>query len=310
MCDALRVAVLAGGTSHERPVSLWSGTAVDEALRMAGHYVEVFDPAQMSICRIPWQRFDVCFIALHGGEGEDGRIQRELSDLGVPYTGSGPTASRLALHKSAAKERFLQSGVPTPPYVLLHVDDAVAVVCDRILELGFPIVIKPDSLGSSLGVFQVASEASIGGALAGVRKFDSFAIAERWIEGREFTVALLDRQVLPPIEIFTPHAFFDYAAKYEAVTTEYRFEFRLGADARERLQEVAVRAADALGTRGLCRVDLRLDAADEPWVLEVNTVPGMTSHSLAPLAAAQAGLDMPALCDHLVRACLAEEALA
>jgi D-alanine-D-alanine ligase len=267
----------------------------------------MFDPAAIDLTQIPWSRFDACFIALHGGAGEDGRVQKQLESLGVAYTGSGPAASRLAMSKSASKERFLQAGVPTFPYVLFHAADPLDQLVPKLAGLGYPLVIKPDGQGSSLGVGFAQSTDELAERIAESRRYDSFVLAEPWIDGREFTVAIVGRRALPLLEIGTPRGFFDYHAKYESGDTEYRFDTGLSAGTRGEILTAAVGAAAALNTAGLVRVDVMLDRELRPWVLEVNTIPGMTDHSLAPKAAAHEGLSLAALCDSLVRDCLLAE---
>lgn len=304
-----RIAVLAGGESAEREVSLASGRCVAEALDAAGYLAETFDPANCELADIPWGEFEACFIALHGGAGEDGRIQRRLDLLRVAYTGSGPAACRLAMSKSASKERFAQALVPTLPYRLLDTMPGDAPLLGDAL-LAFPLIVKPDSQGSSLGVSAARTELELRTALAACRELDRYAIVEPQIVGREFTVAVLDRTALPLLEIIPPAGLFDYEAKYASETTQYRFDTGLPAKETARLEQIALRAAASLGTAGLCRVDLLLDSAGQPWILEVNTVPGMTDHSLAPMAARRAGWEMPRLCDRLVQQCLAREVAA
>jgi D-alanine-D-alanine ligase len=303
-----RVAVLYGGASAERSISLTSGECVAAALESAGHAAELIDPAHVELAEVPWSRFDACFVAMHGGAGEDGRIQRRLELLRVPYTGSGPAASRLAMSKSSSKERFVQSGVPTSPYVLFHGDDPIDRVAAKIAPLGCPVVIKPDSQGSSLGVGLCRSRGELASRIADSRRYEEYILAEQHVRGREFTVAVLARDALPVLEIVTPGGWFDYDAKYESVTTVYRLAGDLPREKVTELEQTAVAAAESLGTSGLVRVDMLLDRAGEPWVLEVNTVPGLTDHSLAPKAAAHAGMDMPALCEWMVLECLHTEA--
>ena len=298
----LSIAVLAGGESHERAVSLASGRRVAEALRSVGHQTELFDTAQVDLARIAWSRYDACFIALHGGAGEDGRIQRRLELLKVPYTGSGPAASRLAMSKSASKERFRQARVPTLPYVLLHASDGEANIATRAESLGYPMAVKPDSQGSSLGVGRANSRDELGPRIAAAATYEEFVIVEPWIEGREFTVSILGRQPLPTIEIES-NGFYDFAAKYGGRATRRTFELSLSRRQAEEVARLAVAAADSVGACGLSRVDLLVDGDGQPHVLEVNTIPGMTEHSLAPLAAAEVGLDLPGLCDWMVRDC-------
>jgi len=305
----LHVVVLAGGDSPERSVSLRSGAAVAEALRAAGHRITQIDPAEISLDSVDWSDCDACFIALHGGAGEDGQVQRQLERLGVPYTGSGPEACRAAMSKSAAKRHFVAAGVPTLDWIVtdaneLTHDDPALWLAKRVAPLGYPLIVKPDSQGSSLGITIVSSSAELSAAIAASERFGERTLIEPYVVGREFTVALIDGHALPPIEIVTTECVFSYEAKYQSAATEYRFDFELGQRARDEIPQAAAAAGRALGAAGLSRVDLMLDGDDRTWVLELNTVPGMTARSLAPLAAARAGLDMTALCDLLVRRCL------
>ena len=302
--QGLSIAVLAGGNSAERDVSLESGTNVLAALEASGHATAAIDPAQCDLAEIAWSRFDACFIALHGGAGEDGRLQRRLELLRVPYTGSGPDACRLAMSKSASKERFLQAELPTLDYVLVAAGDDPQQVQARAARLPYPLIAKPDSQGSSLGVGVARTPDELPQRVAQAGKFDSYVLIEPYVKGREFTVALIGREVLPTAEIVASRGVFDYAAKYQA-DDPHEVRFELPSELVRALEELARRAAEALGTRGLVRVDIRMDDADRPWLLELNAVPGLTDTSLAPQAAAQAGIDMPRLCDRLVRDCLA-----
>lgn len=297
----LRVAVLAGGSSSERDVSRTSGTRVAEALQSAGHQVALIDPAETDLAQVDWNRFDGCFLALHGGEGEDGRLQAKLGQWGVPYTGSGPTASRIAMSKSAAKQVFLQAGIPTPGCVVVDREVPARAAVEEIQILGFPVVVKPDAQGSSLGVAVAWSAEQVAGHLSAAHRFDQLALAERFIAGREFTVAVLGRSPLPVLEIVGREEIFDYHSKYTSAVIEYHFDTGLSPMKVLELQRTAAKAAAALGTAGLVRVDLMLDDCLRPWVLEINTLPGMTDHSMAPKAAAEVGLDLPALCDWILR---------
>lgn len=301
----LRIAVLAGGESAEREVSLRSGAAVADALAAAGHRVTPIDPANRPIGEVDWNKFDAAFIALHGGAGEDGRIQEELDERGVRFTGSSSQACRLAMSKSASKERFRESGVPTPPHGIIASNASVAHVAKELGPLGFPLIVKPDGQGSSIGISVVQSGEELERAIAIASEFDDVCLVEPWIAGREFTVAMLDDRALPLLEIVTPERVFSYEAKYQSSLTEYRFDFRLAATARSEILHAAVAAAKAIGTTGLARIDVMLSRDGDVFILEVNTVPGMTPRSLAPRAAARAGIDMPMLCDLLVRQCLA-----
>lgn len=308
--DRLRVVVLAGGDSAEREISLLSGRNVTQALRRAGHRVRPVDTKNVALAAIPWNRYDVCFVALHGGAGEDGRVQAELERLGVPYTGSGPAACRLAMSKSASKERFAQHGVPTPDYLLAHASDPYEQLTAKVAPWGLPLVVKPDSQGSSLGVSIVRSAQELVAATFLSQRYDPHFLVERFAAGREFTVGLIDRDPLPTIEILHDREFFDYEAKYELASTRYRLAADLPGHLAERIAAAAVAAADSLGTRGAVRVDLRLDEHQAPWVLELNTVPGLTDHSLLPLAAQAAGMSLSDLCEHMMQAALAAEVLA
>ncbi len=305
----LRVVVLAGGDSPERIVSQQSGLGIVAALKSAGHEAVLIDSRDRPLKWIEWERYDACFIALHGGAGEDGRIQTQLTRLGVSYTGSPPEACRIAMSKLASKQRFVAEGVPTLPYVWIAAEDSLASVSRRISSLGYPVILKPDDQGSSVGVALARDSAELPQALAEARTYGGHCLAEPFVRGREFTVAMLDRLSLPTIEIIAPDAVFTYDAKYHSSLTEYRFDFDLAPSVRDRLQRSAVAAVDALGVQGLSRVDFMLGNDGIPQVLEVNTIPGMTVRSLAPLAAARAGMDMPELCEMLVRRCLAPAAV-
>ncbi|MBS0210808.1 MAG: D-alanine--D-alanine ligase [Planctomycetes bacterium] len=305
--ETLSIAVLAGGDSAERAVSLASGSEAAAALASLGHRVEQFDPLNTPITSIDWPRFDICFLALHGGAGEDGRVQQQLDELSVVYTGSGPAASRMAMSKSAAKHRFVEARVPTPTAMEFGEHDVLATIARECATLGWPLAIKPEGQGSSLGVGRADNAEQLAACVTASRQYDPLVLVEPWIDGREFTVTILGREPLPLLEIVAPGPVFDYDAKYLAEDTVYRFDSGLPADQIVRLRSVSVAAAAALDTRGLVRVDLMLDRAGRPWVLEVNTIPGLTPTSLAPRAAAQAGFDLPALCEWMVRDALHAE---
>lgn len=300
----LRVAVLVGGDSAEREVSLRSGSAVVAVLESAGHRVSSIDPARHALADVDWTEFDACFIAMHGGAGEDGQVQRQLGRLGVPYTGSGPRACQLAMCKSASKERFVEWCVPTPPFVLINAHDTSVDPRTRVAPLGYPMIVKPDSQGSSLGVTVVDLPEDLASSIAAAGRYDAMVLAESLVRGREFTIAVLGDRALPMIEIVSPERVFSYEAKYQSSLTEYRFDFELPTRQRAELLHAAVAGTQALGTRGLVRVDLMVGHDGRVWVLEVNTIPGMTVRSLAPQAAERVGLGMAALCDLMVRECL------
>jgi len=302
---ALRVALLAGGDSDERDISLQSGAAVQAALSSRGHLAIHLNPAVVDLADMDWSQFDVAFLALHGRFGEDGQVQLLLEEAGVPYTGSDAAASRLAFSKSAAKERFAQFGVPTPTYVLIHYADDAARIERLVSLVGYPLVVKPDAQGSSLGVSIVREPRELPAALRRCFEYDSFGVVEEAILGTEWTVGLLDDLVLPPLRIETAREFFDYQAKYQDDLTRYEFGSDWPQADIQRIADTAAEACRALGVKGLARVDLRVDAARQPWVLEINTIPGMTDHSLVPKAAAHVGIDFAELCERAVHACLA-----
>ncbi|MFQ5731493.1 MAG: D-alanine--D-alanine ligase [Planctomycetaceae bacterium] len=302
--SALRVAVLSGGISAERDISLQSGDAVVRALTAFGHAVTEMDPRATDCNAVDWSAFDVAFIALHGTFGEDGGVQRILEAAGVPFTGSASGASRLAFSKSAAKERWRQFDVRTPVAVLVNANDSAARNAHRAAAVGYPIVVKPDAQGSSLGVSIVNSPAELHTALAACFEYGDFGLLERLVAGNEWTVALIDEQVLPPLCITSTGTFFDYRAKYEDDATRHDFVGGASPAVRDLIGATAQSACRALGTRGAVRVDLIADDCDRPWVLEANTVPGLSGHSLLPKAARQAGLTFAALCERLVRGAL------
>ena len=303
-----RIAVLSGGESSEREVSLQSGAAVARALEARGHEVTRIDPAESDLAQETWGVFDVAFLAIHGRFGEDGQIQRLLEDVGIPYTGSNSDTSRLAFSKSASKERFAQCGVPTPPYVLIHESDDAERIQTQALRVGYPLVVKPDTQGSSLGVSLIDSPQELPQALKQCFQYDPFGIVEPVVSGSEWTVGLLDDVVLPLIKIETNRQFFDYQAKYEDEATAYRFEFPLPAHVVHAIETAGRQAGEALKTRGLARVDILLDKFQQPWVLEVNTIPGLTDHSLIPKSAARLGIGFGELCERAIQSCLSTAA--
>ncbi len=296
-----RVIVLLGGDSAEREISIRSGNAVAEALQSAGYWVERVDPATTALDQIDWRPDDVCFLALHGAAGEDGRVQQWLQDHGVRYTGSGPDASRKAMHKSAAKAIWSDLGLPTPPWLCVTADEPPQQWLPAALALGRRVVVKPDDQGSSIGLRLAATADEIVAAVAHGAQFGSVMLIERFVPGREITATLLGQTAFPLVEIEAADSVFDYEAKYSSSATRYRLPAPLEPMLADKVIEMALAAAEALGVEGLSRVDLRLDPQGRPWLLEVNTTPGMTARSLAPLAAQAAGLSLPQLCDRLVR---------
>jgi len=296
------VAVLYGGISAERAVSIDSGRAVAAALGGAGLQVievDVSGDIESTLDALKG-RCDVAFIALHGTFGEDGGVQRLLEARGIPYTGSGTFASRAAMDKQLSKAMFVESGVPTPVGIALSQPFSTRAVARLVDSMGYPVVIKPVAQGSSKGVSIVESAAEIPAAIAASSLLDDRVLLEAFLPGAELTVGILNEAPLPVVEVRYAGQAFDYHAKYESDQTEYLVDPPLGAALKRQLQQCAVRAHAALGCRCFSRVDFRLDSAGEPMVLEVNTIPGLTAHSLLPKAAAHAGIAFPDLCKRML----------
>lgn len=289
-----RVAVLMGGWSAEREVSLWSGQEVLAALRRQGIDAAGVDVSRERLLGLYREEFDRAFIALHGPGGEDGVVQGLLEVAGIAYTGSGVLASALAMDKLRTKLVWAALGIPTPPYrVMSDAREAAAIVAD----LGLPLFVKPATEGSTLGATQVVAAADLGAAFAAARRYGPAVLVERFIAGPEYTAAVLGDKVLPLIRIDVPEGLYDFDAKYRSETTRYLCPCDLPAAREAALRDLCLRAFRALGGRGWGRVDFMLDERGEPWLLELNTVPGMTSHSLVPIAARASGMSF----EHLVR---------
>nr|WP_314876584.1 D-alanine--D-alanine ligase [uncultured Pseudomonas sp.] len=287
-----RVAVLYGGKSAEREVSLKSGEAVIGALQSAGVDVVAIDVGDDLLERLQREKIDRAFIILHGRGGEDGSMQGLLECLGIPYTGSGILASALAMDKLRTKQVWQSLGIPTPRHaVLASEQDCIAAGT----ELGFPLIVKPAHEGSSIGMAKVNSTQELVAAWQDAANYDSQVLVEQWIHGPEFTIAVLRGQVLPPIALGTPHVFYDYDAKYIANDTQYRIPCGLDSAKEQELIDLTARACDAIGIEGWGRLDVMQDEQGRFWLLEVNTAPGMTDHSLVPMAARAAGLDFQQL---------------
>jgi len=276
-----------GGKSAEREISLKSGTMVLNALKKSGVDAHAFDPRDRQLEELRAQRFERAFIALHGRFGEDGTVQGALEYLGIPYTGSGVMASALAMDKWRSKLLWHAADMPTPPYELMAERTNPA---DVVARLGLPLMVKPACEGSSIGMSKVASTEKLASAHELARQYDEVVIAERFVEGIELTAAILDDEPLPLIRLETPRVFYDYEAKYFADDTRYICPCGLPDGQEERVQQVALAAFRLLGCSGWGRVDLMLDRGGEPWLLEVNTIPGMTDHSLVPMAARARGM--------------------
>jgi D-alanine-D-alanine ligase len=298
-----KVGVLFGGRSAEREVSIMSGTGVLEALRSQGIDAHAFDPGQRSLAELAAERFDRVFIALHGRYGEDGTLQGALELLGIPYTGSGVMASSMAMDKITTKILWLKAGLPTPEYAVLtagsDLDAAVA-------QLGLPLIVKPPHEGSSIGFTKVEEAGQIDAAYEKAAALDDEVLAEAFVAGREFTVAVLGTgagaRALPVVEIVAPKGNYDYQNKYFTDDVQYFCPPQLDEAIQAEMRRIAVEAYRTLGCEGWARIDVLLREADNrPFLLEANTSPGMTSHSLVPMAARAQGLSYEALCVEILR---------
>jgi D-alanine-D-alanine ligase len=306
--DFGKVAVLMGGLSAEREVSLQGGQAVLEALVRRGVNAHGVDAGRDVLSLLQQEHYDRVFIMLHGRGGEDGVIQGALESIGMPYTGSGVAGSALGMDKYRCKLLWKGLGLPTADFVMLEqaADDVKGFTnaagawmpgsgLAHAEALGFPLMIKPSHEGSSIGMAKVENRQQLEQAWRQAAGYDVEVMAERWISGAEYTASILDDQVLPLIRIETPHTFYDYEAKYQADSTSYHCPCGLPAEHEAELRRLADQAFRAVGAKGWGRVDLMLDAAGNPRLLEVNTVPGMTSHSLVPMAARAEGIDFDEL---------------
>jgi len=282
-----KVAVLMGGLSAEREISLLSGNAVLSALKHQGVDAHGIDAKENVVRQLLEGNFQRVFIVLHGRGGEDGTMQGLLEVLQLPYTGSGVMASSLAMDKLKTKQIWRAAGLPTPDFVILDSEQS----CAQALEsLGLPLIVKPVLEGSSIGMSKVEREDELSAAWQKAQQCGGTVIAERWITGNEYTAAVLNDRVLPMIKLKTTHKFYDYDAKYEAEDTQYICPCGLSADQEAEFAVLIKQAFNAVGASSWGRVDFIVDQHDQPWLIEVNTVPGMTSHSLVPMAAKQAGL--------------------
>lgn len=282
-----KVAVMMGGDSAEREVSLKSGAAVLAALRARGVDAIAFDPKDQVLESLRTLQVSRVFIALHGRGGEDGSLQGALNLMNMPYTGSGVLASALAMDKWRCKLVWSAVGLPVPDYEIVTPDSAFAAIEAR---LGLPLFVKPANEGSSIGISKVKTAGGLAGAYALAAQYDTCVIAERFLAGGEFTVGIIGDQALPVIRIEPQTEFYDFEAKYSRDDTKYHIPSGLGAARDAEIQAMAVRAFQALGGRGWGRIDVMLDAEGRAWCLEANTSPGMTDHSLVPMAARAAGM--------------------
>jgi D-alanine-D-alanine ligase len=282
-----KVAVMMGGDSAEREVSLKSGAAVLAALRAKGVDAIAFDPKDQVLESLRTLQVSRVFIALHGRGGEDGSLQGALNLMNMPYTGSGVLASALAMDKWRCKLVWSAAGLPVPDYEIVMPDSTFAAIEAR---LGLPLFVKPANEGSSIGISKVKTAGGLAGAYALAAQYDACVIAERFLAGGEFTVGIIGDQALPVIRIEPQTEFYDFEAKYSRDDTKYHIPSGLGAARDAEIQSMAVRAFQALGGRGWGRIDVMLDAEGRAWCLEANTSPGMTDHSLVPMAARAAGM--------------------
>ncbi len=285
-----RVAVVMGGWSAEREVSLSSGAQILEALQRQGVDAHGVDADKKFVSTLLQQKFDRVFLILHGKGGEDGTVQGALDLAGIPYTGSGVLGSALGMDKLRAKKLCIAEGIPTPEWrVVSSVDEAV----EGAKALGFPVIIKPVSEGSSIGVSK-AMENEVVSAFETARQYGS-VMMEKFVSGREVTAAILGGEALPLVSMSTPRLFYDYQAKYHENSTVYECPSPLTAELTEQVQSLAVQAFDAIGATGWGRADFILQD-DQPYFIELNTLPGMTDHSLVPMAAREAGMSFDELC--------------
>lgn len=282
-----KVAVLMGGPSSEREISLLSGKAVLAALQARGVDAHAFDPAERPLAALSAEGFKRVFIALHGRYGEDGTVQGALETMAIPYTGSGVMASALAMDKWRTKMIWLQVGLPTPRYLVLTAEADWKQVAR---EIGLPLIVKPAREGSTIGISKVTRVEDMSKAYADAARHDPLVLAEQFIEGREVTASILGDRALPVIRIEAPGGNYDYQNKYFSDETRYFCPSGLPSELEKGIQSISLEAFRLLDCRGWGRADLMIDAAGKPWLLEMNTSPGMTAHSLVPMAAREAGL--------------------
>jgi len=287
-----KVAVLFGGASAEREISIMSGSGVLKALRSKGVDAHAFDPSERDLADLKREGYARCFIALHGRGGEDGALQGALEYLSIPYTGSGVLGSALALDKERAKLVWKACGLPTPEYEMLDGDRLEGVA----RRLGLPLIVKPVKEGSSIGVTKVRAAADLDEAYTLAVNYDKAVMAEKCVEGPEYTASVVDDKPLPLIRIDAPEGNYDYKNKYFTDDTKYVCPCGLPAPKEESIKALALESFKVLGCASWGRIDLMLDATGVPWLLEVNTAPGMTGHSLVPMAAKAVGISYEELC--------------
>ena len=303
--DFGKVAVLMGGWSAEREISLQSGAAVLAALQQGGIDAHGIDVGRDIAAVLGAGDYSRALIMLHGRGGEDGAMQGLLEVMGLPYTGSGILGSALAMDKLRCKQVWAAEGFPTPEFRVLETEQDCA---DALAQLGLPLIIKPASEGSSIGMSKVEVEDEMLPAFKTARECEGAIIAEKWITGDEYTAAILNRRVLPMIRLETDRKFYDYVAKYESNDTRSICPCGLDESAEKALGAIMLNAFEAIDASGWGRVDFMLDANQQPWLIEANTVPGMTSHSLVPMAAKQAGIEFNELVIEILRSSYGRQA--
>jgi D-alanine-D-alanine ligase len=313
MITTSKIGVLAGGTSAEREVSLKSGGAVYKALSGRGYNVVLIDAAEDLHASIKSQNVEIAFIALHGGHGENGAVQGFLEVLGIPYTGSGVLASAVAMDKEASKKIFRYHDIPVPPFRILHRSelpgstDALAAGCligGSMVDFGLPWVIKPSAEGSSIGVHIVKNVEEVEGALSDAFRYGDTIIIEQFVKGKEIQIGILGQKVLGGVEVRPTLEFYNYEAKYTPGLTNYILPPEVNDDEYRKLKDTALRAHNALGCAGATRVDLILGESGKAYLLEVNTIPGMTETSLLPKIAGLAGLQFADLIEEILKSAI------
>ncbi len=292
----LQITVVAGGDSAEREVSLESGVCVAEELQKRGHDVLLFDPAGSALSEIP-RDTDVIFPMLHGTGGEDGTLQQNLEQLGIPWFGSSAAASALTFNKAAARRVLANAGLPVAPGIVLPSDATKEQIRIASRRIGFPQVIKPAAQGSSVGISVVDAESEVDHAAAEAARWSHSFLIEEFIAGREITVPVINGDIFPVIEILPAARWYDYSAKYADESTRYQVA---PDNIPDILTELVLAACETCGVTGISRTDLRLDSDGNPWILEINTIPGMTSHSLVPMSIRAQGMSVGELCERLL----------
>lgn len=291
----MKVLVLAGGNSAERNVSLQSGSTVALALTFTGKYIaDLRDPAEFNLLTSDCSQWDIAFPMVHGTGGEDGVLQRQLGRIGLMYVGSNAEASELTFDKIRTNQLLSQHGITVPPEIVLQKNDMAADNHNAIIKLGLPVVVKPPRQGSSIGVSIVQTAEQIAAALSLAFEYDEECLVEQYIDGAEVTVTVIDGKAYPAIEIRPATEWYDYDSKYADNRTQYIIDTD---NTFQTASDIAVKACEICGVTGIARVDVRIDTLGGTYLLEVNTIPGMTSHSLVPKSAAAAGLSMSDLCD-------------